>query len=110
MKINFQFVTVLSAGVDLIAATGPYDCDTNGLTQPEHFKDWNCVPEAPSSGIVPTGTKCYLECQDGFEPWSGQKRNFHTCRRSGWQPTNLNLQCKYDRKYFFLEYEIKDEF
>ena len=98
MKINFQFVTVLSAGVDLIAATGDHHCDTNDLTEPDHFKAWNCVPEAPSSGIVPTGTKCYLECQDGFDTWSGQKRNFHTCRRNGWQPTNLNLQCKYDRK------------
>ena len=100
MKINFQFVTVLSAGVDLIAATiiGSNLCDTNSLTQPDHFKAWNCVPEAPSSGIVPTGTKCYLECQDGYDTWSGQKRDFYTCRRNGWKPPSLDLQCKWDRK------------
>ena len=94
MKINFQFVTVLSAGVDLIAATGPYHCDTNDLTQPDHFKAWDC-----GSGSVPVQTKCKLECEDGFTPYSARRRNFYVCRQNGWHPSDpLPLSCKYDRK------------
>jgi len=98
MKINFQFVTVLSAGANLVAASTT-TCDTNDLDQPDHFKAWDCVPEAPSSGIVPAGTKCYLECQDGFIPYSEKRRNFYVCRQNGWRPKDpLPLTCRYDRK------------
>ena len=94
MKINFQFVTVLSAGINIAVA----NCNTNDLTQPDHFKAWNCVQPTPISGIVPYGTKCYLECEDGYTPFSPRAKNHYTCRKSGWRPPSLDLECKYDRK------------
>ena len=52
MKINFQLVTVLSSVGINIASTippstrytgiGPVGCNTNDLTKPEHWKEWDC--------------------------------------------------------------------
>ena len=44
MKINFQFVAVLSS-VDINIASaqpGLVGCNTNDLTKPEHWKEWDC--------------------------------------------------------------------
>ena len=93
MKINFQFVTVFSAGADLVAATTK-TCDTNDLSQPDHFKAWDC-----GSGPVAVGTKCKLECEDGYTPYSAKRRNFYVCRQNDWHPSDpLPLSCEYDRK------------
>ena len=101
MKINFQFVTVLgSVGVNLTAA----NCDTNTLTEPDHFQDWQCDSSPDPNGIVAVGTRCKLECEEGFTPFSDRKRDFYICRNfnivnpTGWRPNDLNLSCKYDRK------------
>ena len=101
MKINFQFVTVLgSVGVNLTAA----NCDTNTLTEPDHFQDWQCDFSPDPNGIVAVGTRCKLECEEGFTPFSDRKRDFYICRNfnivnpTGWRPNDLNLSCKYDRK------------
>ena len=41
MKINLQFVTVLTgAGVNQAAATD--GCSTDSLTKPDHWKEWDC--------------------------------------------------------------------
>ena len=48
MKINFQFVTVLSSvGINIASAQptslpGPVGCVTTDLTKPEHWKEWDC--------------------------------------------------------------------
>ena len=101
MKINFQFVTVLSSvGINLVAA----NCNTNDLTQPDNFKDWKCNLPVGPGGTVIAGTRCELECEEGFTPYSDRKRKHYVCRNinvqhpNGWRPNELNLQCKYDRK------------
>ena len=101
MKINFQFVTVLgSVGTNLAAA----NCNTNTLTQPDNFKDWECNLPVGQDGSVIAGTRCELECEEGFTSYSDRKRKHYVCRNfnvlhpNGWRPNELNLQCKYDRK------------
>ena len=101
MKINFQFFTVLSSvGVNLAAA----NCNTDDLTQPDLFKAWDCDPAATPGGVVTVGTRCKLECEEGFTPFSDRKRDFYACRNlnivhpTGWRPNDLDLSCKYDRK------------
>ena len=101
MKLNFQFVTVLgSVGINLAAA----DCDTNTLTEPDHFQGWQCDSSPDPNGIVTVGTRCKLECEERFTPFSDRKRDFYVCRNlnivhpTGWRPNDLNLSCKYDRK------------
>ena len=106
MKINFQFVTVLgSVGVNLAAA----NCRTDDLPRLDNFKSWDCSPSqalaAPGSiPWVTVGTRCYLECEEGFTPYSDRKRNYYICQNPnaqhpfGWRPNELNLSCKYDRK------------
>ena len=104
MKINFQFVTVLSSvGVNLVAANTNH-CNTNTLTQPDHFDDWDCNPAAAPDGTVAVGTRCELECEEGFDPYSDRKRKNYICRKAtianpnGWHPDELILSCKYDRE------------
>ena len=110
MKINFQFFTVLSSvGVNLfVAAKGKgkaraaTTCDTTSLTTPSHWKEWKCFQnnQIVSSSSVDPGTKCYLGCDDGFFAFSDTPRKFYKCRHNGmWRPTELDLSCKYDRKY-----------
>ena len=104
MKINFQFVTVLgSVGINLAAA----NCRTDTLPRPDHFKTRDCHPSQAPPGLnqlVPVGTRCYLECAEGFTPYSDRKKNSYVCRDpnaqhpNGWRPNELNLSCKYDRK------------
>ena len=48
MRINFHFVTVLNSVCINIASAipplgpGPVGCNTNDLTKPEHWKEWDC--------------------------------------------------------------------
>lgn len=93
MKINFKSVTILSSiGNQVLATT----CDTKDITQPEHFKEWDCDPDAPPSGLVPPKTRCYLICQEGYDP-IGSPRDYHRCRKTGtW--THAHLSCQADIK------------
>lgn len=89
MKINFKSVTVLSSIGNQVLATS---CDTNDLTKPEHFKEWDCEPAAPPTGLVPPKTRCYLICEEGYDPVSSP-RDYHRCRKTGtWTHTHLSCQ------------------
>jgi len=91
MKINFKSLTVLSSiGNQVLATT----CDTKDITQPEHFKEWDCDPKAPPGGLVPPRTRCYLICEEGYDP-IGSPRDYHRCRKTGsW--THAYLSCQPD--------------
>ena len=88
MKINFQFVAVLgSVGINLAAA----NCRTDILPRPDHFKTWDCHPsQAPpgSNQLITVGTRCYLECEDGFTPYSNRIKNYYVCRDPNAQHPN----------------------
>ena len=47
-------------------------CDINELSLPAHAEKWDCA--GASDQYVPTATKCFMKCDDGFIATSC---NFH---------------------------------
>jgi hypothetical protein len=69
------------------------DCDLNDLEKPEHWKAWECVPEATSNIVAPK-TKCQMICQSGYSA-KGWPVDYHRSRRSGtW--SHSRLTCQFD--------------
>ena len=105
MKINIQLIFFYSATVNLAAST----CSTNDIAKPEHWDGWSCksrngsLTQGPWDRYADVGTKCDLQCLEGFLPWAGQKRKHYRCGNDGdWHPDQLDLQCKYDRKFIII--------